>query len=76
MWQPWNTSEYLNFLFIKVDFETIRYVTAIATQGRSDHAAQYVKAYRLLYSANCLDFTVYTEACGTDKVHNIKSHDP
>jgi len=54
---------------MKVDFETIRYVTAIATQGRSDRAAQYVTAYRLLYSVNCVDFTVYNEISGVDKVH-------
>ena len=54
---------------MKVEFETIRYVTAIATQGRSDKAAQYVTAYRLLYSVNCVDFTVYNETSGVDKVH-------
>ena len=55
---------------MKVDFETIRYLTAIATQGRSDKAAQYVTAYRLMYSTNCVDFTTYNETSGADKVYN------
>jgi len=56
---------------MQVDFETIRYVTAIATQGRSDKVAQYVTAYRLLYSVNCVDYTVYNETSGVDKVHKF-----
>ena len=60
--------------FIKVNFETIRVVTAIATQGRSPGSTNqphYVKAYRLLYSDNCVDFTVYTATGGADKVGYI-----
>ena len=58
-------------LSLKVDFTTSRVVTAIATQGRSAGytvSDQYVTAYRLLYSDNCVDFTVYNETGGAAKV--------
>jgi len=61
---------------MKVDFSTIRVVTAIATQGRAAGYTvndQYVTAYRLLYSENCVDFTVYNTTEGNEKVHILHS---
>jgi len=60
---------------MKVDFTTVRVVTAIATKGRSPGYSndQYVTAYRLLYSDNCVDFTVYNTTDGNEKVHILHS---
>ena len=60
-------------MFMKVDFTTIRVVTAIATKGRYPGATQYVTSYRLLYSANCVNFGVYKEPVGFEKVHLLLS---
>ena len=58
---------------MKVDFTTLRVVTAIATKGRYPSPIQYVTGYRLLYSANCVDFTVYKTTGGIEKVHILQS---
>ena len=60
-------------LSLKVDFTTLRVVTAIATQGRHPTHVQYVTGYLLLYSANCADFTVYNTTGGIPKVHILQS---
>jgi len=68
-----NSSENILQLFMKVDFTTIRVVTAIATKGRYPGATQYVTRYRLLHSANCVNFTVYKEPVSTEKVNILQS---
>ena len=64
------------YIFIKVDFTTIRVVTEIATQGRTAGYTvndQYVTTFRLLYSENCVNFTVYKDTVGNEKVHLFNS---
>jgi len=55
----------------QVEFGNVRVVSAVATQGRKPGSwptPQYVTAYRVLYSTDCVDFVAYTEAGGADKV--------
>ena len=65
----------INFIFlqinIQVDFERVRLVSAVATQGRQQNPlinAQWVTEYRVLYSIDCVTFIPYKSADGLAKV--------
>ena len=53
--------------FIQVDLLTPHYVTGVTTQGRLD-APSYVTGYRFLYSQDGVEWNVYREETGIDKV--------
>ena len=53
--------------WIQVEFETSYKISAIQTQGRSD-IAQWVKSYKAGYSWNGIDWKIYKDGDGIEKV--------
>ena len=53
--------------WIQVEFETSYKITSIQTQGRSD-MAQWVKSYKVGYSWNGIDWKIYKDGDGIEKV--------
>ena len=53
--------------WIQVEFETSYKITSIQTQGRSD-MAQWVKSYKVGYSWNGIDWKIYMDGDGIEKV--------
>ena len=53
--------------WIQVEFELSYEITSIQTQGRSDYA-QWVKSYKVGYSWNGIDWKMYTDGDGIEKV--------
>ena len=56
-----------------MQFEGIRLVQAVATQGRAegDFGQQYVTKYRVMHSTDCVHFVTYRTSNGLDMVSEI-----
>ena len=56
----------------QVQFDGVRLVQAIATQGRADLLyLQFVTKYRVMHSTDCVHFVTYRTSNGADMVRNI-----
>jgi len=81
---PWNSVKYCWLFWYKivkkwyktnilqVQFDGVRLVQAVATQGRSHYSVtQYVTKYRIMHSTDCVHFVTYRTRDGVDMVWDL-----
>ena len=70
------------YVYIQVDFGRLHQVEAVLTQGRDDSiVVQYVKAYRVLFSLDCITFQHVLGADGNvlvviPRLYTVCTHQP